>query len=195
MNRSLPIFAALLLSVVWAKPASADLVLGEQLYYTGGEVTIEVLAASAGYHSFLALYSLGPTTQVSPTISENHDTGAVAVINPGDFGYSIGDELIFGIAVYTGGSHEAPAGFLAVFVMGPAARNPDGVLHAGVDDLGGGMFEIGFEDLLGGGDRDYNDNRFLFSGGVTTVPEPGTLALLGLGLVAMGMSRSRRKSK
>ena len=47
---------------------------------------------------------------------------------------------------------------------------------------------IGFEDLYGGGDMDYNDNQFLFTNvgtptptGVT--PEPSSFLLLGTGIL------------
>ena len=41
--------------------------------------------------------------------------------------------------------------------MGPKAGNSDGLFHAATDTLGGGSYYVGFEDLDGGGDQDYND--------------------------------------
>jgi hypothetical protein len=49
-------------------------------------------------------------------------------------------------------------------VIGPASRNPDGIAHAEVTETGERTFLVGFEDVLGGGDRDYDDNIFQFTG-------------------------------
>ena len=48
------------------------------------------------------------------------------------------------------------------------------------------------EDLLGGGDLDYNDIFFDVQG-VSVVPEPFTMALLGSGLLGIGGVRLRRR--
>jgi len=53
-------------------------------------------------------------------------------------------------------------------------------------------FILFWDDQTGGGARDFNDfvARVNF---VQTVPEPGTLALLGLGLMGLGISRRRKQ--
>jgi hypothetical protein len=55
----------------------------------------------------------------------------------------------------------------------------------------GSSLIVGFEDLIDG-DFDYNDLIVGISD-VKAVPEPGTLALFGLGLLGFGMTR-RSKS-
>ena len=54
----------------------------------------------------------------------------------------------------------------------------------------------GFEDTNGSWSLTANqaDTLFNFSAGSTAVPEPGTLALLGIGLLGMGLTRRRKKT-
>ncbi len=172
----------MLLSV--ATTAHAVPILGDQLFYTGGTVTVESLPVSSGFMSELGLYDSTFARVIN--IMNDEPPGVVVTFDPASFGFSVGDELIFGIRVLSDANRE--------YFMGAASRNPDSLLHAGVDNLGAGIFVVGFEDLFGGGDLDYDDNRFQFEGALapTAVPEPATLTLLGLGLVAA--RRYRRRS-
>lgn len=125
-------------------------VLGGMLYSTGGEVTVEVLAASAGLTS--QLWLLEPE---KVSLASNREVGRSVVVGP----YPQGTELVFGIRVQ---GHE--------FRLGAGERNPDGQPHAVVDFGPDGCAVVGFEDLYGGGDRDYDDNRFLFCGAIASEP-------------------------
>lgn len=70
--------------------------------------------------------------------------GTVTSLGP----YPVDTELIFGLQVANTGDH---------WQSGPGARNGDGVIHVAVTYEGGCSWLIGFEDLYGGGDLDYND--------------------------------------
>ncbi|MEK7314576.1 MAG: DUF4114 domain-containing protein [Candidatus Eisenbacteria bacterium] len=117
-----------------------------------------------------------------------------------DMGIGVGDELQFGLHVRTTGYS---------FLLGPGERNADGQDHAYVR-TGRNNIYVGFEDILHGGDRDYNDTIFRFSGGMsanpdfapraaTTIeptetssaPQPSALLLLlpAAGLLAFGIRR------
>lgn len=189
MRKTKTIIPGLLLALTTMSPASAIPILGGELFYTGGDVTVESLPVSSGYVSELGLYDSTFSRLLFLLVDE--PPGVSVTFDPGtDFGFAVGDELIFGIRI-TSGDAVTPTG--TEFFMGAAARNPDGVMHANVDDVGGGMFIVSFEDILGGGDLDYDDNRFLFSGGIRAMNEPATLALLGFGLVAAAIARRRRR--
>lgn len=55
---------------------------------------------------------------------------------------------------------------------------------------GSNEYVLAWDDLYGGGDEDYNDLVVLVES-VTPVPEPSVLALLGAGLLGLGLSRRR----
>ncbi|MBF2066297.1 MAG: DUF4114 domain-containing protein [Calothrix sp. C42_A2020_038] len=77
--------------------------------------------------------------------------------------------------------------------------NPDGLQHA-MAYYYNDLLIVGFEDLWGGGDKDYNDTVFVidvgkdnarYLAGIRDVPEPATGAAL-LGVAAMGLLKSRK---
>ena len=136
--------------------------LGGQLFSSGQPVELQVLPASAGFTSELWLFEPGPARR----LATNRDVGLV--VNVGSF--PAGVELLFGIKVLNTGD---------VFKMGPGSRNPDGIPHAVVNFLEPGRAHVGFEDLFGGGDRDYNDNMFEFRGGIIEEPPREPIANAG----------------
>jgi hypothetical protein len=155
-------------------PANAA-IIGGQLFSTGENIQVRVLGGTAAITSYLSLYS--PEVQY---IATNQEVGRV--IDLGSF--PKGEELIFGINANGN-----------IFRTGPGSRNSDGIAHAGVTFLAPNVAQVGFEDLWGGGDRDYDDNNFVFSGGISAtqnVPEPSLLlGFLGLSAFAAHAKRKR----
>jgi len=64
----------------------------------------------------------------------------------------------------------------------------------GLDTIGPGLFQaFGTSPAAGGFTREDDHFAFNLLGDAASVPEPGTLALLGIGLFGMGLARRRRK--
>jgi len=149
--------AALLSTLICAASASAQAPpagLGDKLYSTGGDITVEVRPATAGLVSELRLYNADGTFI---RIASNRDVGARVALPA----RPVGEELLFGIFVQG-----------RTFMIGPGDRNPDGLAHAKVVNSGERQYDVGFEDLFNGGDRDYDDNVFRFSGGLAPNAAP-----------------------
>lgn len=157
-----------------AGTASAQTGVGGQLFATGGTVELDVRPATAAFVTELFLQNEDGTR--GPTLALNTEAGRHVVIGP----FPAGRELVFGIFVRNTGE---------TFLMGPGSRNRDGIAHARVTQIAERIFDVGFEDTLGGGDRDYDDNVFRFTGNLApneppvaddrslTTPEDTPLAL------------------
>jgi Bacterial Ig domain len=140
-----------------AGTASAQTGIGGQLFATGGTVELDVRPAAAAFVTELFLQNEDGTR--GPTLALNTETGRHVVLGP----FPAGRELVFGIFVRNTGQ---------TFLMGPGSRNPDGIPHAAVTQVAERVFDVGFEDFLGGGDRDYNDNVFRFTGNLAPNEPP-----------------------
>jgi len=178
---------------------------------TESEVRVYFVTEGAGYHNTLGFDNAENSTLIFPdastadlgyefsvgedgTIQPSTDAkrSASAPVAPGDF---------VDLGVLEGGTS------LDFFLLANGARggttsfsteledNPDGIEHVVAYALPGSPFLlIGFEDLWGGGDQDYNDLVFALDIGERNVralggAEPGTLAIL-LGLLAVLRKRT-----
>ncbi len=117
---------------------------GSLIVQNTGNVTVTFGGSNAGYTS--TLYLQGSST---PIFSSNATVGQTFSLGS----FDAGTELSFSLAVQNTGN---------VFFTGAGANNIDGIAHALVESVGTGTLQVGFEDLLGGGDRDYNDLIFFF---------------------------------
>ena len=161
-------------------------ILGGHLFVVEtGPVIATFLGSDAGYFNRIFLESpgngLGEIFNKSSVIS--------AEVNLGDF--LAGTELVFRLHVDNTGLD---------FYSGEGINNPDGLPHllatsTFANESGLYFTELGFEDLYGGGDKDYNDFSLSLSNVVDppSVPEPLTITLLGLGLAGIGYRRHRSK--
>ncbi|SEF58773.1 DUF4114 domain-containing protein [Nitrosomonas ureae] len=165
---------------------------------TTGYIGAYFQESSAAYTNALSLLVNGVVTPQSSMGVLNNQTS-----NVGDYvnlGYvNAGDILTFQLKVLDTGD----------IWNSNSASNADGVNHiystgfSGDTVLGipAGTY-VGFEDVHGGGDFDYNDQAFIFTNistlaekHISPVPEPETysMLLIGLGLVAFTVhSRKRR---
>lgn len=150
-----------------------------------GAVTAYFAGSTAGYTEDLGLLVNGVDTGIYGL--SNHTTLLGTALSFG--GVTAGDSLVFFTRVQT-------TGFT---YYSDKSLNGDGINHVYSTSYAGGDFGIpagkfvAFEDLNGGGDLNYNDEKFVFTNVAATssTPEPASWALMiaGFGLVGAGLRR------
>jgi hypothetical protein len=195
MTRLSVLIGTAALACALSTPAQAAPILGQSLIATGGDVVVTFVSNGAGYTS--ELYLDGPAGDGLGSLFNNVTTPLSTSLNLGSF--LAGTELVFRLEVrYTGNR----------FYSGDGSRNADGIAHTLVTNTPD-QIRVGFEDLFGGGDFDYNDLVFAFSNvtggtgsrpsGATPTPqavdEPTALVLFGGGLAALVATMKRQSIK
>ena len=106
-----------------------------------GCLILEVKPSDADYTSDFWQYLPAPAKSLGV-----HSKQPGVIVRLGTF--TVGQELQLGIVVRNTGK---------TFKMGPAANNGDSLVHARVTTLAANTWLVGFEDIWGGGDLDFND--------------------------------------
>ncbi len=152
-----------------------------------GDVIAYFYTSSAGYDETIGLLVNGVSTGI--TGLPNHGSAFGQAL---DLGFAnAGDTLVFTLHVSTTGD---------VFYSNSALNADGGFNHvystaySGGGGIPAGTF-LAFEDLNGGGDKDYNDTSFVVDPITSGVPEASTWAMMLIGFAGMGLAAYRRSRK
>ena len=175
-----------LIALTFGRPANASVILdepilgGRLLVAEDGYVTAEFLGSNAGH--FNVLYFEGPGGD--QRLFDKKTPLSTAPITLGWF--TAGTELIFRLDDLST-NHS--------YYSGDAARNPDNLAHAlaitTIDTISSQFVTtVGFEDLFGGGDLDFDDLEFRLTNVIDPpIPVPSIPLLLLAGLLGINLLR------
>jgi len=137
----------------------------------------------------------GPASPISE-VTLAFDLGAGTVTNP-ITGVSANIDTTFGFYL------TSPEGRGATYYSHASLNTDNSFDHMmifdtsdnGVDELLGSDVVVAIEDLLGGGDQDFNDMVVGVSNVAVHTPEPGTILLLGSGLISLAVFGRKKLSR
>jgi hypothetical protein len=157
---------------------------------------------TASFTGTIVAYFAGSSASYNQDISMLVNGVPTGIFGLNNHSSSIGQSLVLG---------NVTAGDILTFVdrvntigkswFSNPALNLDGLNHIYSTSVTAGQISalipagtyIGFEDLVGGGDRDYNDVQFVFVNVASAVPEPATWAMMLVGFLGLAHASRRRR--
>lgn len=139
-----------------------------------GDVNVQFLGQSAEYTNiigFLTYHTDNPTADLRTFNNHTSDLGSILNLGYHTAGTTI--EILNWVPETNN------------LWSSDVYKNVDGINHIYSSVFDDGHTFIGFEDLHGGGDLDFNDTSFMMSNIIPSVPEPETYLMMVLGLLTM----------